>query len=188
MRTTIVLCSFIAVLCISLAAPTPANAQEADAGGLTCGWCSEGNVRFTWPDGSESYCWGCHAFLYGGSACGWEGHDLPNTSCRRCGGTSSCHQDFRDGPCHIPCGPDGDLVAELSDIREALDQGDVRAVASSLVRERTDASLEYTPGAGRINVILACTPDRVDHMIPVLPKVREKLDAELLMRADGFVK
>jgi hypothetical protein len=71
----------------------------------------------------------------------------------------------------------------LSGILEALDRGNVAVVASTLVRERTDASLDYIPEEGRINIVLACSPDRVNRVIPVLPKVREKLEAELLMRA-----
>lgn len=178
MRITTVLWTLVAALFISLAAPTPVDAQ-----GVTCGWCSEGNMGVIFPDGSEATCWGCHAFFMGGDLCGWEGHDWPDTSCRRCGGTSDCHQLPRYGPCHIRCGPDGDLFAELSGILEALDRGNVAVVASTLVRERTDASLDYIPEEGRINIVLACSPDRVNRVIPVLPKVREKLEAELLMRA-----
>lgn len=170
---------FVAVLFISLAATVPADAQE-----VTCGWCAEGNFEVILPDGSEPICWGCHAFPWGGNLCGWDGHDWPQTSCARCGGNPSfCHHLRWDGPCHIPCGPDGGLVAELSGIQGALDQGDVAVVASALLRERTDASLEYIPEAGRISVLLACSPDRVGHVIPVSPTVREKLEAELLMRA-----
>ena len=175
-------------LALALAGSVLLPAQsEAQGEGLTCGWCSSGTINVTWPDGSTTECEDCHAFFRGGDACGWGGSDWPSTICARCGGRSFCHRLPWPGPCHVLCGPDGDLTAELSGVQEALDQGDVTVVATALLRERAGASLEFVPEAGRIDVVLACSPDRVTHVIPVLPAVRERLEAELSTRAAAII-
>lgn len=161
--------------------------SEAQGGGLTCGWCSYGSFIVDWPDGTSTECEDCHAFARGGDECGWEGSDWPSTICARCGGRSRCHRLPQPGPCHILCGPDGDLMAELSDVHEALDQGDVTVVATALLRERAGASLEFLPESGRIDVVLACSPDRVTLVIPVLPEVRARLEVELSKRTPGTI-
>ena len=182
MTTVKRLSPLVAALLVSLAASTPVEAQ-----GVTCGWCSHGTIDVTYPDGSTSSCQYCHAFFRAGDLCGLEGSNWPSTVCARCGGRPSyCHRLPWPGPCHILCGPDGDLSAELSDIQGALENGDVTVVASALLRERSGAALEFVPDAGRIDVVLACSPGRAARTIPVFPEVREKLEAELSMRALGI--
>jgi len=67
-------------------------------------------------------------------------------------------------------------------LRQALAEGNVVVVASILSRAKTGTFLEFVPAAGRINVGLACSLGRVFDVIPVLPEVREKLEAEILGR------
>ena len=90
-----------------------------------------------------------------------------------------CHRTPQDGLCHILCGPGGDVPR---DIRQALADGDAAVVASILLRESTEASLQFIPEAGRINVVFACNPGKVFDVIPVLPEMRERLEAVLLER------
>ena len=174
----------VAGLLIVLAASAPVEVEAQDGGGgLTCGWCVHGihgGVRV--PGGIEGVL--KHIFPYGGNGCGWEGHDLLFAECSRCGGPDShCHTQWWDGYCHILCGPEGDamaaLTAALTEIEEALGAEDIALAASALRRERTGVSVEFSPGAGRIDLMLPCEPDRVYHTIPVLPEVRTRLQAEL---------
>lgn len=174
----------VAALFVFLVAgwPTEVVAQdEEDDEGLTCGWCIQesdfwviGNVIIIAP--AE------HMFPNGGDACGWDGSDESRVICSRCGGESDCHEDWDDGPCHILCGPGGDDVeyhAALTKVEEALESGDVTAVASALLEPRTGFSFELIPEAGRIDVLLACDPDRAARTIPVLPDARDRLAVAL---------
>ena len=86
----------------------------------------------------------------GGNGCGWDGRDEVGAMCSRCGGTSDCHREFRTGGCHIACGPaGGDVAAALVEVEDALEAGDVTAVASALLEPRSGFSFEFTPEAGR---------------------------------------
>ncbi len=164
----------VAAMFVFLATSAPAEAQ---GGTVVCGWCSYGNVEVQWPDGSITHCNGCHAFFGGGDGCA--GGAQPWATCSRCGGTSACHRTPQHGPCHILCGPGGDVPR---DIRQALADGDASVVASILLRESTEASLQFIPEAGRINVAFACNPGKVFDVIPVLPEMRLRLEAVLLER------
>ncbi len=166
-----------AVLALVLAG-SPA---DVDAQGLTCGWCvmdyREGHVFG--PDGDYvgSVFEFRHKFLEGGNECGWEGHDEPGAMCSRCGGTSDCHEEFRRGGCHIPCGPDGDDYAVAAEVEDALERGDVTAVALALHAPQEGVSLEFIPAAGSIEVIFSCGPNGAVQRIPVPPAARDRLHA-----------
>lgn len=169
---------FVAALFVFLLAGVPTEV-EAQGGGLTCGWCvMDGDVVAEGP-GWVIYENVTHAFLGGGDECGWEGRDAPSIAggpyCSRCGRTSVCHTDFRDGPCHRACGPLGDLLTALDEVEGALEGDDVTAVAAALRKPTTGGSLEFIPDAGRIDIVLACAPGRVYGSIPVLPEVRDRL-------------
>lgn len=130
-----------------------------------------------------------HGFTLNGRGCGVEesmpDHPTPS-QCVRCGGTSECHYRRKVGPCHIPCGPDGDeAVAAVTEIQEAMDTEDVAVVASALVKERSGVSVEFIPEGGRIDLIVPCHPSMPFRTIPVVPKVREALVAELQAYAPG---
>ncbi|MXW16600.1 MAG: hypothetical protein F4Z83_03455 [Gemmatimonadetes bacterium] len=151
--------------------------SEAQGGGLTCGWCIMERDLWVGPGviilGPVE-----HSFPNGGNECGWDGHDEPGAMCSRCGGTSDCHIEFRTGGCHIACGPaGGDVAAALTEVEDALDRGDVTAVASALLEPRTGLSFDFIPEAGRIDLFLACTPDRAFVTIPVPPEARDRLAA-----------
>lgn len=170
---------FVAALFVFLAASPPIQAQDDGGGGegLTCGWCRAGAFFV----GAPSLERGHHFLFDGGGECLWEGHDSPGVVCSRCGGDqSSCHSDIQDpGYCHILCGPAGDAVVAMAEIRAGLASNDMAVVASALVRDRIGVSVEFVPGAGRIDVILPCDRNRAFATIPVLPGTRHLLEAEL---------
>lgn len=146
--------------------------EEGDEAGVVCWWC--------WQIGGD------HIFMPGGEGCvgGIPGIGHPLMHCSRCGGTSDCHVgEWRDGPCHIACGPEGDAMAALTEIREAMEGDDVTVIASALLRSRPAVSVEFVPEQGRINLVRACDPDRVFGTVPVLPGVRAMLAAELRSRS-----
>ena len=163
---------FMAALFLSLAASAPVEGQDQ---GLTCAWC--------WESGGDWHPGGgplVHHFIANGELCGWEGSGHGDQmSCARCGRTSTCHGYDDPGPCHIACGPEGDAMAALTEIREALDSDDVAVVASALLRDRVGVSVEFIPKSGRIDLLLPCDPYRPYHTIPVVPEVREALMGEL---------
>lgn len=148
--------------------------QGDEGAGLTCAWC----VTIWDPEGTIM-----HVFVEGGEECGWVGHDIPRVECVRCGRTSTCHDP--EGPasfgkCHIPCGPAGDDVAQVFDeVSETLERGHVVAVASLLHKERDRFSITYLPEEGRIVLALSCGGGRPYQTIPVLPEVREALEASI---------
>ena len=130
-------------------------------------------------DGEEYSGYG-HRFPNGGNGCvdmpgggNPHGHD----HCSRCGGTSSCHSHWERGECHILCGPGG--FAAASAIEEALTTGDAVLAAAALRREWEGVSVEFIPDAGRVDLILACDPNRTFRRLPVLPSVRQRLVTEL---------
>lgn len=160
---------FITVLFLFLAG---SGSLEAQSGEVTCWWCVEveedGEVR--------------HGFTLGGELCGLEGRydDNPgSTQCVRCGWKSECHYELRQGECHIACGPAGDAVAALTEIREAMDTGDYSVVAAALSKKRTGMSVEFIPEGGRIDLLLPCDPDKPYQTIAVLPEERAALQTEL---------
>ncbi|MYB97974.1 MAG: hypothetical protein F4123_12570 [Gemmatimonadetes bacterium] len=65
----------------------------------------------------------------------------------------------------------------MTEVEDALDRGDVTAVASALLEPRTGLSFDFIPEAGRIDLFLACTPDRAFVTIPVPPEARDRLAA-----------
>lgn len=153
----------------------PAHSEAQLGGGLTCGWCIMERDVLRLPGITIRGPWE-HAFPRGGDKCGWDGHDEPGAMCSRCGGTSFCHRQFWIGGCHIACGPaGGDVAAALAEVEDALDRGDVTAVASALLEPRTGLSFDFIPEAGRIDLRLACTPDRAYVTIPVPPEARDRL-------------
>ena len=176
MATVKKLFPFMAALFVSLAAAASADAQ---GGPVVCGTCAEGDFEVRMPDGSIEDCEGCHAFFRGGNRC-VGASSLPWAICARCGGTSACHRTPWRGPCHVLCGPRGDDPTD--DVRQALADGNVPVVASILMREEEEASLQFIPEAGRINVTLACSPGQISGVIPVYPEFRGRLEAELLAR------
>ena len=169
---------FVAALFVFLMASAPTEVEAQDGGGLTCGWCVHGVHNLVEvPGGYEGDL--KHVFPYGGNGCGWQGHDIPHVECSRCGGTSDCHTRWRDGFCHIPCGPEGDAVVALSEIEAGLDDDDMAVVASALRMAREGVVVEFIPEGGRIDIVLPCNPTRVYHTIPVPPDVRTRLLVEL---------
>lgn len=158
---------FVAALFLFLAPSQPAEAQFL--GEVVCWWCIE----------TED---GMHGFTLNGRDCGTAGempdHPIP-AQCVRCGKTSQCHYDNQPGPCHIACGPAGDAVAALTEIQQGLEDEDITVVASALLRERTGVSTEFVPEGGRIDLLLACEPNKPFRTIPVVPELREALLAEL---------
>ena len=167
---------FVAALMVFLVGGLP-NEVEAQGGGLTCGWCIMERWRLTIGGSTYVGPWE-HAFPGGGDECGWDGHDEAGAMCSRCGGTSFCHRDFQTGNCHILCGPaGGDVSAALTEVEDALESGDVTAVASALLEPRTGFSFEFIPEAGRIDLFLACDLNRAVGTIPVLPEARDRLTA-----------
>lgn len=152
-----------------------------------CGWCSMDGDYVGSIGGWDVYANVEHAFLDGGNACGLEGRDAPSIGggpfCSRCGGTSDCHTEWRDGPCHRACGPLGDLFSALTDVEDALEIGDFTAVAAALREPREGFSFEFIPEAGRIEVVRSCTPGRAFAEIPVLPEARRRLQAAVALRA-----
>lgn len=157
----------------------PAQSEAQVGGGLTCGWCIQESTVWVFPGSGiiiieppE------HIFPDGGNECGWDGSDKPRVICSRCGGTSTCHRYWDPGPCHILCGPaGGDVAAALNEVEDALGSGDVRAVASALLDPSAGLAFEFIPEAGRIDIFLACDPDRAYRTIPVLPEARDRLAA-----------
>jgi hypothetical protein len=67
----------------------------------------------------------------------------------------------------------------LTEVEDALESGDVTAVASALLEPRTGFSFEFIPEAGRIDLFLACDLNRAVGTIPVLPEARDRLAAAL---------
>lgn len=169
----------VAVLPTAVVAQDEGDDDEDE--GLTCGWCIQESTFWVLPGTIIILEPPEHKFPRGGDECGWEGHDDSGVMCSRCGGeTSKCHKDWWAGRCHIPCGSEGDDVessAALTDIEEALESGDVTAVASVLREPRTGFSFEFIPEAGRIALFLACDPDRAARTIPVSPEARDRLTA-----------
>lgn len=148
----------------------PSESAEAQSlGEVVCWWCTEED--------------GMHAFTLNGQGCGSEGEYPDNpvpSQCVRCGGTSECHYRRKVGPCHIPCGPDGDeAVVAVTEIQEAMETEDVAVVASALMKERSGVSVEFIPEGGRIDLVLPCRPSMPFRTIPVVPELREALVAEL---------
>ena len=160
-------CVGIAALLMFLIPSEPAEAQFL--GEVVCWWCFEEG--------------GKHSFSLNGRGCGVEGEypdDPTSAQCARCGGTSECHYDERPGPCHIACGPDGDVIlTAVTEIQEAVKTEDVAVVASALVRARSGISVEFIPEGGRIDLVLACRPSMPFSTIAVVPKLRAALLAEL---------
>ncbi len=171
---------FVAALFVFLVAgmPTKVAAQEGQDGeegegngGLTCGWC----YYSIWNDE--------HWFDNGGDGCGWP--NPGDSECSRCGGTSSCHgfgHPDSGGPCHIACGgttTQQALSDAVSDLRSGLDAMDLVRVAEAITSSRDGVSVEYLPDAGRIDVVLACTPSIPSGTVPVPPEVRPALDRAL---------
>lgn len=109
--------------------------------------------------------------------CGWDGHDDPGAGCARCGGSSFCHDQWWGGGCHIPCGPAGDAYAVAAEVEDALERGDVAAIALALHKPQEGVSLDFIPAAGRIDVILPCDPNSAFRTIPVPPAARDRLQA-----------
>ena len=158
---------FGATLFVFLAASPPAEAQFL--GEVVCWWCMEtGDGR--------------HHFTMNGRDCGSEGsypgHPIP-PQCVRCGKTSECHQAPWPGSCHIACGPEGDAVAALTEIQEALEAEEIAVVASALARKRLGVFVEFIPEGGRIDLLLPCEPNEPFHTIPVVPELRKALVEEL---------
>jgi hypothetical protein len=76
------------------------------------------------------------------------------------------------------CGPaGGDVAAALTEVEDALESGDVTAVAEVLLEPGTGLAFEFIPESGRIDLFLACDPDRPFRTIPVLPEARDRLTA-----------
>ena len=180
---------FAAAMLALVLAGSPAEVEAQDGGGgLTCGWCvaDERHVLKHYGGGwYRSYTEYRHRFPGGGNECGWDGHDEPGARCARCGGTSVCHEDFRSGMCHIPCGPDGDDYAVAAEVGDALERGDVAAVALALHGSQEGVSLEFIPAAGSIEVIFSCGPSGAVQRIPVPPAARDRLQAAVGAVAPG---
>ena len=178
---------FLATLPLLLMASIPVEGVAQSGGGVTCGWCVERGDLLASGPGWTIYHNVEHSFPNGGNQCGWEGRNDKSIGggpfCSRCGRTSTCHEGFQTGPCHIPCGPLGDLFAALTEIEEALELENLTAVASALQEPTTGVSFEFVPGAGRIDAILACDPDRVFRTIPVPPEARGQLKAAIALHA-----
>lgn len=175
---------FVAVLFVFLMASMPVEVA-AQGGGLTCGWCTmDGDLVDSGPGWAE-YENVKHAFPGGGNECGWEGRNDESITggpvCARCGGTSTCHSDEQDGMCHIACGPLGDLFAAVTELEDALDGGDITAVASALRQPRTGLFFEFIPEGGRIDVVLTCDPGRAYTAIPLLPEARGRLQTAVTL-------
>ena len=105
------------------------------------------------------------------------------TTCVVCidGGTEDegCHYALMDGGSRDAC-DDGVLaLAVLTELRDALEGDDITMVASALMRERPGVSAEFIPEGGRIDLILACDPNKPFWTIPVLPELRRALEGEL---------
>ncbi len=158
---------------LAASAPVELRAQD-DGGGLTCGWCLQVPISLGIYEIAD-----LHGFPYEGGECGWEGSGQGH-KCSRCGGDgSSCHFLPQIGPCHIACGPEGDGERAYAEIKEALEDDNMTVVASALLRERAGVSVEFVSGAGRIDLLLPCDPNRPFRTIAVLPEARERLEAEL---------
>ena len=82
----------------------------------------------------------------------------------------------------MACGPLSDLFSALTDVKVALEGGDMTVVASALHEPRTGVFLEFVPEGGRIDVVLACDTDRVNTAIPVLPEERDRLQAAVALQ------
>lgn len=187
-RTDLFLAAVLALLMTSV----PVEGVAQDEGDVTCGWCVmrgdlvRSGADWTWYENVE------HSFPNGGNECGWEGRNDKSIGggpfCSRCGRSSTCHEDFQTGFCHIPCGPEGDLFAALTEIEEALELEDLTTVASALQVRTTGFSFEFVPDAGRIDAILACDPDRVFRTIPVAPEVRDRLKGVVVLHADKIAE
>lgn len=169
---------FVAAVFAPLLASAPAEAQ------LTCGWCEE-DIRAGVTVGGWFYVGLAHRFPGGGNECGWDGSGQGH-ACSRCGGADShCHVGWWTLGCHIPCGPTGGAQAALTDIQGALDSGDMTLVASALLQDRSDVSVEFVPEAGSIDLMLSCDPERVFHSIPISPDARVKLEAVFSASFEG---
>ncbi len=178
---------FVAVLFVFLWAGAPTEVEAQDGGGLTCGWCvmeSREGILVT-PDYVGPVVQFRHKFPGGGNECGWDGHDEPGATCSRCGGTSVCHEDFWYGPCHIPCGPTGGDLAAVDEVQDALERGDVAAVALALQAPQEGVSFEFIPDAGRIEVTFSCGPGRAVQSMPVPPAARDRLQAAVAAVVPG---
>ena len=180
---------FAAAMLALVLAGSPAEVDAQDGGGgLTCGWCvmDERHGVEVYPGGYVRYYTDYrHRFPGGGNECGWDGHDEPSVACARCGGTSDCHEDFRVGGCHILCGPDGDDYAVAAEVEDALERGDVAAVALALHAPQEGVALEFIPAAGSIEVTFSCGPSGAVQRIPVPPAARERLQAAVAAVAPG---
>ena len=177
---------FAAAMLALVLAGSPAEVEAQD-GGVTCGWCvaDEGELVILVGGERREYTVYRHRFPGGGNECGWDGHDEPGAMCSRCGGTSFCHEDFWFGLCHIPCGPEGGSYAVAAEVEDALERGDVAAVALALHAPEDGVSLEFIPAAGSIEVISSCGPSGVVQRIPVPPAARDRLQAAVAAVSRG---
>lgn len=171
----------LAALFVFLAASPAIQAPDDEGGGdgLTCGWCRAGAFFVGAPTLERG-----HHFLFdNGGECLWDGHDAPGVVCSRCragGDQASCHTDIQSpGYCHVLCGPAGDAIVAIAEIREGLARQDVGLVAAAISRDRPGVSFEFIPREGRIDVILPCDRVRAFAAIPVLPHTLPELAAEL---------
>ena len=88
---------------------------------------------------------------------------------------------------HEACDDGAGVLAALTELRDALEGDDITEAASALLKERQGVSAEFIPDGGRIDLILACDPNKPFRTIPVLPDVRRALEGELQrMRLGAF--
>ena len=162
---------FATALVLFLAGGAPIEAQEE-----VCWWSN--------TVGSK------HGFVVAaiGRDCPEDGKP-PGVTCVVCEpgsqGHNGCHYELMEGGTHAACDDGGGVLAALTEIQDAMEGGDITMVASALMRERGSVSAEFIPEGGRIDLILACDPNKPSWTIPVLPELRRALESELEQTEQG---
>lgn len=136
---------------------SPATATSTASRDLTCWIC--------WVDGTR------HAFLGGTGEHCETAEERAQNGCAACGGTSQCHEEWQEGPCHVDC-PN----AQHEELLAAYDARDVERMALLLRSDQTRAYLNVERSAIQF---FSCTGDDVIGHLPVSLDVATRVEAQL---------
>jgi hypothetical protein len=93
-----------------------------------------------------------------------------SSGCVRCGGTSQCHSDAQEGPCHVPCngGVSNDAV-------EAVKRAVRMADASEVQRLMLEGNLQFNEARQSLQVLRVCDPGLVDRNVDLDSETARRL-------------
>lgn len=82
--------------------------------------------------------------------------------CVRCGGTSQCHTEYQEGPCHVSCGGNASSpLRRLDRITQTVDASTLREVF------RPGSLVSYNATRQSIQVHSDCAPELIASNIPI---------------------